>query len=401
MILVPTAEFGLPASVGSSSSAAITCHRLHFQKRLLFVGLSTGQIVCFRRRVDAQGVEQVEQKPMVLEGHQGTVRSLLIVKQEGLGQDNYLLFSGGADRTVRVWDPAASREGGKQLVQTLRGHGGTVTSLAYGDGVLVSASTDCSIRVWRADEGRELLLYPWFSPHQTLGELECWVNDIALATGEAGALYVGDEHGGLSAYRAEAGAGGARRADVRLTPWRQRPKAHALGIERLLLIVSESLLITCGYDNAVRLWDSGSGAPRLSIEHEQKCRFTALGWDGTNSELILGDAMGVVHFWSVATERCLKREKVGGGGDEGGDRAAGAIRSVSSVSGELLVSTPASCAAWLVVRDVKYTEISGHEGAVISLCVAEQTGAAGASPKVRGNLGAGTFCRGDPRGRGP
>ena len=88
---------------------------MHFGKRLLFVGLSTGQIVCFRRRVDSQGVEQVEQKPMVLEGHQGAVKCLLIVKQEGLGVENYLLFSGGADRTIRMWDPAADRNGRMEL----------------------------------------------------------------------------------------------------------------------------------------------------------------------------------------------------------------------------------------------------------------------------------------------
>jgi WD40 repeat protein len=156
MILIPTAEFPLPSSVGSSGSAAptITCHQMLFEKRLLFVGTSTGSIVVMRRRVDSQGIEQIDSKPMILEGHTGLIRCLLLVRGEGLGQDNYLLFSGGADRTVRMWDPAAGRDGSKQCVQTLRGHGGTVTSIAYSDGVLVTSSTDNSIKVRGARPGR-------------------------------------------------------------------------------------------------------------------------------------------------------------------------------------------------------------------------------------------------------
>ena len=105
--------------------------------------------------------------------------SMLLVQQAGLGQEGYLLFSCSADRTIRVWDPAV-RDHSKACVQTLQGHGGTVTSLAYCEGVLVSSSTDSTIRAWKVDDGRDLLLYPWFSPHLTLSDINCWVNALAL-----------------------------------------------------------------------------------------------------------------------------------------------------------------------------------------------------------------------------
>ena len=146
LICIPTAEFPMPAGP-SGAPAPITCHQMLFERRLLFVGLATGQIIAFRRRVDSLGVEQIDSKPLLLEGHSGLVRCMLLVRQEGLGQEGYLLFSGGADRTVRVWDPSASRDGAKPCVQTLRGHGGTVSSLAFCDGVLVSTSTDHTIQV--------------------------------------------------------------------------------------------------------------------------------------------------------------------------------------------------------------------------------------------------------------
>ena len=305
MLCVPVAEFPMPAGP-SGAPAAITCHQILFERRLLFVGLATGQIIVFRRRVDSQGVEQIDSKPFILDGHSGLVRCLLLVKQEGLGQDGYLLFSGGADRTVRMWDPSVRDGPAKPCVQTLRGHGGTVTSIAYCEGVLVTASTDYTIKVWKPDEGRELLLYPWFSPQQSIGPLECWVNDIALTMGETGALYVGDEQGGISAYRIER----ARRG-IELTPSRQKPKAHALGIEKLLLVVAESLLISTGYDNVVRLWDAVSGVGVMTIENEHKCRFTALQWDTAQMTLLLGDdlvrtrARAGAHAQASARPCCL------------------------------------------------------------------------------------------------
>ena len=96
----------------------------------------------------AQG--HVDSRPQLLTGHMGAVSCLLLAEQEGLGLEGHLLLSGGADRTIRVWDPAIKdldRDPGKACVQTLRGHGGTVSSLAFCDGVLVSTSTDHTIQV--------------------------------------------------------------------------------------------------------------------------------------------------------------------------------------------------------------------------------------------------------------
>ncbi|KAG7343133.1 WD40 repeat-containing protein [Nitzschia inconspicua] len=58
------------------------------------------------------------------------------------------LLSGGADRTIRVWDLASG--GGKSL-HTLCGHLGWVTNVQYwGPNTIVSASTDRSIALWDA-----------------------------------------------------------------------------------------------------------------------------------------------------------------------------------------------------------------------------------------------------------
>lgn len=344
--LIHNMSFTPPPAI--AESAKITCHQLLFEQRLLFAGLADGSIALWRRKSAAtqQDGPQVDSKPQIMAGHSGTVKCLLLAKAEGLGQEGYLLFSGSADRTVRVWDPSV-KDKSKACVQTLRGHGGTVTAIAYCDGVLVSCSTDTSIRVWKADEGRELMLYPWFSPlagTHTLDDIDCWVNDVALTMGEAGALYVGDEQGCLSAYKVVRDP----KAALRIERWRRQPKAHSLGIDRLQLVPEEQMIITSGYDNTARIFDSQSGAPVLTIENLHKCRFTALHWDLAHQELVLGDEFGYVYFWNVATEKCVKaqRLKADGARSTGPLANVNTIKALAVAAGEVLVSTMGSCDFW-------------------------------------------------------
>ena len=181
----------------SDAGPSVSCHRYQPERRTLIAGLADGHLAYWTRRKDGGSQGSSDAKPFLLHAHAGGVRCVLLVESEGLGLEGCLLFTGGADRTIRVWDPTL-RDAKKACVQTLRAHGGTVAALAYCEGLLVSASTDKTIKVWRVDEGRELMLYPWLSLRQTLADLDGWANALALHLGESSALYVGDEHGTIS-----------------------------------------------------------------------------------------------------------------------------------------------------------------------------------------------------------
>ena len=85
---------------------------------------------------DAQGV---------LTGHEGNI---ICIKTAWHGDK---LLSGGADKTVRLWDLSVSV--GKPLT-TLRGHQGWVTETQFwGSNTIVSASTDRSIHLWDTRAG--------------------------------------------------------------------------------------------------------------------------------------------------------------------------------------------------------------------------------------------------------
>jgi len=389
------------------AGVAMTCHQVLPEKRLVVGGLANGSIAVWRSRT-ASTVGRVETKPQMLHGHSGIIRGLLLVSSPGIGgQDGYLIFSWSADRTVRVWDPE-SMEADKACVQTLRAHGGTVTDLVYTNGYLVTSSTDKTVRVWRAEVGRELLLYPWYNTVQTLADTGCWVNALAMQLmSESGALYVGDEQGTLSVYRASI----THQAGLVLHKWRRQPHAHALGITRLVFIQTQHKVASASYDCTVKLFDTLSGSMLLSIENSWKVRYTSLLWDEEKSELLLADELGYLYFWNIGSERCLKMEKllgpdavrkVGGakvaaalaaaakakpatdtmmasalglGAPGAATGASGAapkgLRQIERSGDKLYTSSGTAVDSWLVLRDVKYSESLGHTGPIVAVVVAE------------------------------
>jgi WD40 repeat protein len=198
---------------------AVTCHQVVPARRMVVAGLANGSVAVWRRKPDApSGPGRVETRPQMLHGHSGLVCGIHLADEPGIGGvGGYLLFSWSADRTIRVWDPEATSPE-QACAQTLRAHGGTITGLIVAGDCLVTSSTDKTLRIWRPEAGRELMLYPWYNPHQTIRDSECWINAIALnPAAEGGALYVGDEQGALSAYRATAAHG----EGLQLTKWRR------------------------------------------------------------------------------------------------------------------------------------------------------------------------------------
>ncbi|KAH6694365.1 hypothetical protein BKA61DRAFT_564174 [Leptodontidium sp. MPI-SDFR-AT-0119] len=84
-----------------------------------------------------------------LEGHTGLVTSV------AFSPDGKQIVSGSDDATVRRWDAAT----GQQLLPALEGHTGEVTSVAFSpDGKqIVSGSDDATVRRWDAATGQQLL----------------------------------------------------------------------------------------------------------------------------------------------------------------------------------------------------------------------------------------------------
>ena len=126
--------------------------------------------------------------------------------------DDYdLVVTAGADASVKVWDPwrgGGAEERAKPL-QTLIGHAGGVCDVFYLADYIFSASMDRTVCVWRRDEGREQLQYPWFSRWQSItigNSVEVWpmsLTAVMLRSLQKARLYVGNSAGELLMFEKE------------------------------------------------------------------------------------------------------------------------------------------------------------------------------------------------------
>jgi hypothetical protein len=117
-----------------------------------------------------------------LTGHHGPVRAVAFGQVAGRS----VVATGGADHTVRLWDPRTGTQ-----TAALTGHTGPVVKLAFGLAggrpVLVSAGTDRTARLWDPGTGalRDVIALP-----------EGTVADVALlATGRRDLLVVATDRG--------------------------------------------------------------------------------------------------------------------------------------------------------------------------------------------------------------
>lgn len=150
-----------PVSVPTTKRPGVTCISAAAYdqlKRRLYYGLENGEVNFWTLNLNGAGTSRY------VGAHKGPVTQICIPKkQDGeLGKAG-LLLTGSVDSQIKIWDykgkvvmdPTVS-------VQTLYGHSGTITGLAVYSSYILSCSTDGTIKVWRAVEGRGQLMYPWY-----------------------------------------------------------------------------------------------------------------------------------------------------------------------------------------------------------------------------------------------
>jgi WD40 repeat protein len=192
-----------------------------------------------------------------LVGHAGQVRA--VAWADGGGGGGGLLISGSSDRTVRLWDAASGTAAGEPLT----GHAAHVTSLAAfaaggggGGALLASGSWDKTVRLWDPRAGAAARL-PVLRGHGAR------VNAVAaLAAGAARPLVAsacGDLYGDDNAVRLwDAGSG-------RRLPLPAAAAAHAAPVCAVAFDPAGNLLASADRAGAVVVWDLIRAEARLAL----------------------------------------------------------------------------------------------------------------------------------------
>lgn len=347
---VTTPNNARKSSFHSVENLSLSCHFYLPHKSAMFVGCQEGPIVVWK----PTNTLKAETVKCTFTGHLGAVYAMDYLHDWAPG----LLVSCGADRTIKIWD-VWERELKEPCVQTLVGHGGSVVSAVGIRGFLVTCSTDGDIRIWRSDPDRHLLKYPWFETVQIIGRSQ-GLRGVPTSLGclkraEYTHIYIGDDKGHIYVLLPVIPP---REKERKFLDLKLMEKAHELGITEINPIHQESIMLTVGFDQTVKVHDALTGNGLFATENPNRCRFTSVIWNQGTQEFIVGDESGHIQVWNMHEEKCLKNQPL----------KKNAIQRLTWLSTDRFLLATSECVElWSIDRALYFRDMKGHQGAISHL----------------------------------
>nr|CAD7571429.1 unnamed protein product [Timema californicum] len=183
-----------------------------------------------------------------------------------------IIISGSTDRTLKVWNAESG-----QCIHTLYGHTSTVRCMHLHGKKVVSGSRDATLRVWNIESGECL--------HVLVGHLaavRCVQYDGRLVVS--------------GAYDYMVKVWNAEREECLHTLQGHTNRVYSLQFDGLH-VVSGSL------DTSIRVWEVETGACRHTLMGHQSL---TSGMELRNNILVSGNADSTVKVWDIVTGQCLQ-----------------------------------------------------------------------------------------------
>ena len=182
--------------------------------------------------------------------------------------------------------PAQGIPAGLKLIQTLSGHEGHISSVAFSrDGTrLASRSADGTVRVWEAATGRELA---------RLEGRVGWMRSMAVSP-EGRRVALGSNDGTMWVWEVETGQ--------KLVQW----KGHEMGVGSITYSLDGRRVLSGSADSTVRVWEAETGRELARLEGHEHWVFS-VDFSPECRRVASGAADSTVRVWEVATGEELAR----------------------------------------------------------------------------------------------
>jgi WD40 repeat protein len=225
----------------------------------------------------------------ILQGHTNWVRSI------AWSPDGTTLASGSDDHTIRLWDVDTG-----QLLKILQGHTNWIRSVAWSpvqfqgrggstlspqelDPILVSGSSDCTVKLWNARSGQIL---------KTLQGHINWVRSVAWNPNGTILASGSDDHA-------------IRLWDTHAGQVLKTLQGHSSWVWSVAWSPDGKTLASGSADCNVRLWDANTGRV-LKILHGHINWVWSVAWSPDSCMLASGSDDHAVRLWDVHTGQVLK-----------------------------------------------------------------------------------------------
>eukprot|EP00397_Hematodinium_sp_SG-2012_P027048 GEMP01028392.1.p1 GENE.GEMP01028392.1~~GEMP01028392.1.p1 ORF type:complete len:647 (+),score=152.71 GEMP01028392.1:22-1962(+) len=277
-----TAERVTAGKRGTASGACCMLGPVEMRNSVkMLIGLCTGEILHFGSSTrDPAGT---------MEAHEGAVRCM------AYAASRQVLFSGGEDRVIRMWD--LSHGPPTAIAQSLYGHGGCVLYMCWHDTIgLVSSSTDGCLSLWgeRESQNAQFLRFPTYVVKQQLAKVprrglkELWFTSICVqgaADKESCRILATGSDGYLHLYKLN--QAGQIFVEVK------KVKVHSMSAGHLLCVEGYAYVTSA---EKVKMYDTSALQP--SFEETGEKVLTALAWR-PKENLFTGDEDGGVAMYDI------------------------------------------------------------------------------------------------------
>lgn len=236
--------------------------------------------------------------------------------------------------------------------------------------ILISSSTDKTLRIWRLDKARELLMYPWFVPLQIIKDFtsinptsldnNVWVTCLDTQEGEKFKLFSGDSEGSMLTFKVADGQEYSNIFELET----KKSSIHRIGIIQVLLVPQENFVFTISYDQHLKAFDTQFSNEFFSLKNPNKVIYTSIYWD--DQVLYIADELGYVGVLNVYMDKPFIWKRL----------VNESIKKIEIVSEprHLLLLTEYEIRAYKIRKGEKSHDMSGHTGPILKIITLEPEG---------------------------